>query len=421
MVKVKSKKYELFLLIALILSSGTLFFTWYLHWYEKIPSEIRIKAGVEQILDLEVPATGHIYKKAESVDNTNALYVNFGKAVTVKADSLQSYQADLKLFGIFPLKSVNIDVIEDRELIPAGIPIGIYVETEGVLVIGVGEFENRQGMEVSPAKYLLQEGDYILEINGSSIDSKKELVKSVSLCEGNSLTMKIERQGENFDIKIEPAMDQNGEYKLGIWIRDNAQGVGTLTFVNKSQGFGALGHGINDVDTGELLKIEAGSLYLTDIIAIQRGLNGEPGQMTGVIDYSGNRRIGEIYTNSEKGIYGVVGEKLISGLEEESLPICLKQDVKQGAAQIISTVGDSTDYYDIEIEEIYLDNTNVNRGILLHVTDEELLAKTGGIIQGMSGSPIIQDGKIIGAVTHVLVDDPTRGYGIFIEEMLELN
>ncbi len=383
MVKVKNKKYELFLLIALIISSGILFFSWYLHLYEKIPSEIKIKAGVEQILNLDVPVSGHIYKKAESVGNSNALYVNFGKAVTMKADSLQSYQADLKLFGIFPMKSVDINVIEDTELIPAGIPIGIYVETEGILVIGVGEFENQQGMEVSPAKYLLQEGDYILAVNNIPIESKRELMECIANCAGSALNLKIERQEKTFDIKINPIMNQNGEYKLGIWIRDNAQGVGTLTFVDESYGFGALGHGINDVDTGELIKIDAGSLYLTDIIAIQRGQNGEPGQMTGVIDYSRSRRIGDIYANSEKGIYGIVGERVVSSLNEERLPICLKQDVKRGTAQIISTVGDSTDYYDIEIEEIYLDNTNVNRGILLHVTDEELLVKTGGIIQGM--------------------------------------
>ena len=419
MVKVENKKYQLFLLVALIVSSGTLFTTWYLHWYEKVPSNIKIKAGVEQTLDLEVPATGHIYKKSESVNNDNAIYVNFGKAVTVKADSLQSYQVDLKLFGIFPLKSVDIDIIEDRELIPAGIPIGIYVETEGVLVIGIGEFENNQGMEASPAKYLLQEGDYILEVNGVPIESKKALVECISLSEGKPMTLKIERQEKTFDIKIQPVMNQNEEYKLGIWIRDNAQGVGTLTFLGESNTFGALGHGINDVDTGELLHLDTGSLYLTDIIAIRKGSNGNPGEMTGVIDYSPNRKIGKIYENCEKGIFGTCSNKVLSQLEEESLPICLKQDVKVGAAQIISTIGNTREYYDIEIEEIYLDHYNVNREILIHVTDEELLEKTGGIIQGMSGSPIIQNGKIVGAITHVFVNDPTQGYGIFIDEMLQ--
>ena len=222
------------------------------------------------------------------------------------------------------------------------------------------------------------------------------------------------------ELKVIPKKNQNGENKIGIWVRDNAQGIGTLTFVDENGKFGALGHGINDTDTSELMELGEGLLYKTNIIAIKKGTKGEPGELTGMISYSDKNVIGTISDNTEAGIFGTCDTGKISLMDEAHMyPIGLKQEIRLGEAQIITTVDDTRETYDIEITEVRLDHDNVNRGIVIKITDPRLLSLTGGIVQGMSGSPIIQDGKLIGAVTHVLVQDSTKGYGIFIENMLE--
>ena len=192
-----------------------------------------------------------------------------------------------------------------------------------------------------------------------------------------------------------------------------------MTFVDEQGNFGALGHGINDVDTSLIMQLDSGTLYKTDIIAIKKGTKGDPGEMTGMIDYSDKNILGIITDNTEKGIFGSCNETMLSRIEAEPLTIGLKQEVEAGPAQILCTVDGEPAYYDIVIKEVHLDNSNVNKGIVLQVTDPELIALTGGIVQGMSGAPIIQNGKIVGAVTHVLINDATSGYGIFIENMLE--
>ena len=233
------------------------------------------------------------------------------------------------------------------------------------------------------------------------------------------MSLLVERDGEQFPMLVQPRADANGVYKLGIWIRDNAQGVGTMTYIDSQGNFGALGHGINDVDTSNLMEMNDGTLYQTEIISIQKGTAGHPGEMTGMIVYSDDRILGDITGNSVRGIFGKCNDKALAMGTEEAMPIGLKQDIRKGPAQILCTVDGTTRYYDIEITDIHLDHDNVNRGIELKVTDSDLIALTGGIVQGMSGAPIIQNGKFVGAVTHVLVQDSTRGYGIFIENMLE--
>jgi len=230
--------------------------------------------------------------------------------------------------------------------------------------------------------------------------------------------MKVRRGEEDLTLSVRPEVSQSGDYKIGVWIRDNAQGVGTMTYLNESADFGALGHGINDVDTCTLMELEKGTLYHTEIIGITRGSNGAPGELTGYIEYDEDNIIGEITENTAEGIFGTCNGQIYEAISNEALPIGLKQEIKRGPAQIICSIDGMPSRYDIEIMEVHLDNDNVNRGIVLRITDAELLSLTGGIVQGMSGSPIIQDGKIIGAVTHVLVQDSTKGYGIFIENML---
>ena len=256
-------------------------------------------------------------------------------------------------------------------------------------------------------------------MNGTEVTKKDELISRIENSDGGEQILTIRRGEECFDVKIRPVRDQTGKYKLGVWVRDNAQGVGTMTYIDSQGNFGALGHGINDVDTSTLMEMNDGTLYQTEIISIQKGTAGHPGEMTGMIVYSDDRILGDITSNSVRGIFGRCNNKALALGTEEALPIGLKQEIEKGPARILCTVDGTTRYYDIEITELHLDHDNVNRGIELKVTDPELIALTGGIVQGMSGAPIIQNGKIVGAVTHVLVQDSTRGYGIFIENMLE--
>lgn len=397
---------------------------YYFMWLS-VPSTIMIKAGVDQELDFKVPATGELYKEAVEVSGgtntsteSNSIYIDLGKQITVKANQVDQYKLQLKIFGIIPLKEVDVEVIQDIRLKPAGIPIGIYVKTQGVLIVGIGEFEGEDGQIVNPGKYVFQVGDYILEINDEEINEKKELIERISHCEGQELVFKIQRGDMILDVKARPAANQNGEYKMGIWVRDNAQGVGTMTYIDENGCFGALGHGINDVDTSTLMTLSTGTLYHTEIIGITKGTTGSPGELTGFIEYDDKNIMGAITANTPRGIFGICTPETMMDASYDYLPLGLKQEIKKGPAQIICSLGNGTQIYDVEITDINLENDNINRGIVLEITDPELLMTTGGIVQGMSGSPIIQNNKIIGAVTHVLVQEPTKGYGIFIENML---
>lgn len=436
MTRQQEKKYRGFLYLLLFAGVTALIVTIYFVYWDKIPSTIKVRAGVEQELDFRVPVSGEIYRVREEAaqaasvteladtgalgedDAARSIHVDFAHTVKVRANEIDTYQMDLKLFGVLPYKNVDIQVIQDKMLIPSGIPIGIYVKTNGVLVVGIGEFENSDGETVSPAKYVLQKGDYILEIDGETVENKKQFIRLVEESEGKDMVLTIKRNNEITNVMIEPDMNKSSEWKMGIWIRDNAQGIGTMTYEGTDHTFGALGHGINDVDTSILMNLEEGMLYRTEIVGITRGANGSPGELTGFIEYDSDNVIGEITENTAEGIFGVCDESRMEDTGYEPISIALKQEIELGPAQIICSVSGEPEFYDVEIVEVNLEHENVNRGIVIQVVDEKLLTLTGGIIQGMSGSPIIQNGKLAGAVTHVLVNDSTRGYGIFIEEML---
>ncbi len=404
---------------------GTIISLYYYMWLS-VPSTIMIKAGVDQKLDFNIPATGELYKEAVAVSGNvdsdvninDSVYIDLRKSVTIKANQIDQYKLQLKLFGMIPLKEVDVEVIQNVMLKPAGIPIGIYVQTKGVLVVGVGEFEGEDGQKYNPGKYIFQTGDYILEINDEEVTTKRELIDKISHCEGQEMVFKIQRGDVVITVKAQPELNQNGEYKMGIWVRDNAQGVGTMTYIDEQGCFGALGHGINDIDTSTLMTLSKGILYHTQIIGITRGTTGSPGELTGFIEYDDNNIMGEITANTMKGIFGICSPEIAASASYDYMPIGLKQEIQKGPAQIICSLGGEIQTYQVEIIDINLEHDNVNRGIVIEITDQELLSITGGIVQGMSGSPIIQNDKLIGAVTHVLVQDPTKGYGIFIENML---
>lgn len=387
-----------------------------------IPSVIHVRAESEESLELRIPARGEIVnvsRQGNSNIPNGAVTIDLSRPLTLKTGNTDDLQMQVKLFGILPFKQVGIRVIEDRELIPVGVPIGIYVKTEGVLVVGTGEFASQGAGKVSPAKNILKSGDYVIKLNGTEVTGKDDLIMRIENCGGEEQILTIRRDAETYDVKIKPEKDRTGKYKIGVWVRDNAQGVGTMTYIDDNGNFGALGHGINDVDTSTLMEMNDGTLYQTEIISIRKGAAGQPGEMTGMIVYSDDRILGDITSNSTRGIFGKCNQKALALGTEDALPIGLKQEIEKGPAQILCTVDGTTRYYDIEITELHLDHDNVNRGIELRVTDPELLSVTGGIVQGMSGAPIIQKEKFVGAVTHVLVQDSTRGYGIFIENMLE--
>ena len=316
-------------------------------------------------------------------------------------------------------KEVSAGTGSENLLIPGGMPIGIYMETDGVMVLGTDEIKSSDGSSTSPAKHLVKDGDYIVGIDEEEVENKQELIEVMQNMSKKTVILHLRRKLEYIEVKIHPAKDEEGKYKLGIWVRDNVQGLGTITFLNANSEFGALGHGIHDVDTSELLEISEGTLYETSIQNIKKGQNGSPGGMEGIIVYNHYNVLGSITSNTETGIYGKIDRVDKVFKNQEAYPAASKEEIKTGKAYIRCAVSGEVKDYEIQITKIDLHPGEVNKGIEIRVTDEELLRITGGIVQGMSGSPILQDGKIVGAVTHVFVQDSTKGYGIFIENMLE--
>ncbi|MGN0404202.1 MAG: SpoIVB peptidase [Bariatricus sp.] len=316
-------------------------------------------------------------------------------------------------------KEVSAGTGSGNLLIPGGMPVGIYMETDGVMVLGTDEIKSSDGSSTSPAKHLVKDGDYIVGIDEEEVENKQELIEVMQNLSKKTVILHLRRKMEYIDVKIHPAKDEEGKYKLGIWVRDNVQGLGTITFLNANSEFGALGHGIHDVDTSELLEISEGTLYETSIQNIKKGQNGSPGGMEGIIVYNHYNVLGSITSNTETGIYGKIDRVDKVFKNQEAYPAALKEEIKTGTAYIRCAVSGEVEDYEIQITKIDLHPGEINKGIEIRVTDEKLLDITGGIVQGMSGSPILQDGKIVGAVTHVFVQDSTKGYGIFIENMLE--
>ena len=314
-----------------------------------------------------------------------------------------------------PVSSVLADV--EKTVIPVGKTVGIYVNTKGILVIDTGEVTDLFGNTSEPAKNKLIKGDYIIELNGEKIKTKKQLIDEITDCGGENLDFVVKRNNEKVKVEVEPVETGVDTYKIGIWVRDDLQGLGTVTYV-KGDEFGALGHSITDTDTGDLLKVAGGKLYQADIYGVEKGISGTPGEIEGMITYDTDNVVGDVTGNRTYGIFGNVTADFKESLSgDEAMPILANDEVEAGKAQIKTYVSGEKKYYDIEIVNIHR-NSNGDKEMEIKVTDDELIKLTGGIVQGMSGSPIIQNGKLVGAVTHVFVNDPTRGYGIFIDKML---
>lgn len=380
-------------------------------FYQAIPDEMYVQVGKEITYEFDVPVS--VVLKEESRE----VFDNFSQSADIEEPS--SYTVTCKLFGIFPVKDVEVMMVEKQELYASGMPIGIYVKTDGVLVLGTAKITDANGEECQPAQNLVKSGDYIVSVNGEAVYEKEDLMEKIDTYGDDREILGIQRNDEYIEVSITPVEGKQGKHQLGIWVRDDLAGVGTLTYYDENGTFGALGHAVSDGDTGTQMSMAEGWIYLADIIGIKKGENGNPGELSGVINYRKNECLGTIAENSSLGIRG----QLLSATPEvedgQSYEVGYKQDIRTGTAYIISEVSGDREMYEIEIESLDYSGIEENKGILFKVTDPDLLEITGGIVQGMSGSPIIQDGKIIGAVTHVFVSDASRGYGIFIEKMIE--
>ena len=310
---------------------------------------------------------------------------------------------------------------EGKYIIPGGQTIGVELKTEGVLVVGLADILNSENLSTSPAKLAgVQIGDKILEIDSNHIESTDDILKYTENKGVKSYSFKIEREGKSLNVDVTPVrIYKSNEIKFGFWARDDIAGIGTVTFVDPITGkFSAIGHGISDSDTGSLIDIETGTISKANITSIKLGKKGEPGEIIGYI-LKNEDSLGTVENNTDFGIYGNINEKSMGYFSNDLIEIGKKEEIKLGAAQIYSCVNNEIQKYDIEITKVFYQNKPDEKSFVIKIVDAKLLELTNGIIQGMSGCPIIQNNKIVGAVTHVFMNDPTKGYGIYIEWILD--
>lgn len=347
----------------------------------------------------------------------------FKKLAKIKSEIVGTEKLTLSAFGGVMKKDINVSVLPATSVIVGGEAVGIRLYSKGVLVIGESPVQGTDGNWYEPySASKIAKGDKIMKINDTPIETINELVAVVNrVQDGESILVEYEKNGAIIEETIMPVKSfDDGKQKLGLWVRDGAMGVGTLTFYDPvSNEYAALGHGISDLDVKDLIDVESGSLNVASILDVKKGAKGDAGEIRGLLNEK--EEIGNIEKNNENGIYGEVTNKDNYFHGREEVLVASKNEVKTGEATIICTI-DSDNVpkeYQIEILKTAESPSIATKGMMIKVIDEELLEKTGGIIQGMSGSPILQDGKLIGAVTHVYVNDPTKGYAIFAENMIQ--
>lgn len=367
-------------------------FTWY-YMDRRIPDSFHIVANEQEVLDLELPFDVTLMSDSEEVVLGQPSNIPSGEVrlkveepLTLFANKEGSYQLDMKLFGTIPLKEIRLDVGNSEYAIPCGLPVGIYLKSKGIMVIGTGRILDAQGKEVEPACGVLRSGDYIEAINGEPLRDKEALITNLNHMKGGEALLRIRREGQQMDIAVQPVKTEDGTYKLGAWVRDDTQGIGTMTYIDSRGEFGALGHGISDSDTGQVVEMAEGALYDTEILGIEKGEAGSPGVMAGVIYYGSGSRLGTVSSNRETGIFGRVDERLRQKLSAQPVEIGHRQDVKKGQAWIRSNVSGTLRDYEIEIQRVDYNPVQRNKSMVLRVVDEDLLRLTGGIVQGMFAS-----------------------------------
>ena len=383
-----------------------------------LPDTLNVALGQRAVIDTAFPLSVNV--REGDVQAISSLDEGL-EGVDLVAGERGKSTATISLFGLLPLREVEIDVSDDLRLYPGGQAVGVALHTQGVLVVGTSDLSDA----FSPARLAgLKAGDLITEVNGRSLDGTSQLTELVAASGEKPLPLTVRRGNSTLSLTLEPRRDgQTGTYRIGAWVRDSTAGVGTMSFYGEvtpgdSVRYGALGHAITDTDTQQILTVGRGEVMLADVVDVRKGQVGVPGELNGSF-LRENRVLGGIRLNNSFGIYGTLDAPPAHPLYPDGLPIGRKDAVHTGPASILCTVdAGGMKEYDVEIVEVARQTAPAQRSMVLRVTDETLLDKTGGIVQGMSGSPILQDGRLIGAVTHVFVNDPTMGYGLFVEWML---
>lgn len=378
---------------------------------DNIPQTIEIFQGEE--INIQTLWGINISNSDKTIETSTRLYSN-------TFDKIGEEELEVSLFDKIKLKTINVNVIEDVEVIPVGEIVGIKLYTNGVLVVGTASIEGCDGKIYKPYQECgIQEGDSITHINGKEITSAEDMMEEINVLADNSVELTFIHDNEIKTGKIVPVKNKENLYKIGLWVRDSAAGVGTVTFYNEeTKCFAALGHGITDVDTGEILSTSSGEIDGAQILSIIKGEKNEPGKIEGTI--RSNIMIGNIYNNTQFGIFGVIKNTENLNLNfNRKMKIASRNEIKTGEAICLSNIDGEVKEYKLNITKIYQNNNYDNKSMLITITDENLINKSGGIVQGMSGSPIIQNGKFVGAITHVLVNNPTVGYAVFGDLMLK--
>lgn len=421
----KSNKKKLFVLLFVCFCVVTL---GYLQAFSVIPERLTLLEGEEYIYNFKslyfvnIKADNNeVLKLNNNSIKTSGNYLELMSPLAFKTQKRGTVRLNFKAFGVIPLKTMQVDIIPSKKLAACGNTVGVKIRMDGILVIGVSEVDAENGVRAAPAKDGgIKAGDIIYQINNKRLSDIRDMIKLIDNCKGGKLEVKYRRNNSDFSTPIYPIVGVNDKkYHIGLWVRDSTAGIGTLTFYDPESGsFGALGHGITDIDTGLLMPVSSGEVLESNIISVKKGEQGTPGELKGIF-MENKPPMGNIYKNDECGIYGKVYGNY-KRQNQRLYPIGIRGQVRVGPATILSNIeGNEIEEFSICIEKVARQSFSGPKGMVIRVTDKKLLNSTGGIVQGMSGSPIIQNGKLIGAVTHVLVNDPTRGYGIFIEWMLK--
>jgi stage IV sporulation protein B len=410
------------LIIGVLLLLGLLIvpFTPPIQHYFTIPNKI---ITFQNQFPLKAPSLGEAVQVYASVNpNKEAINKEAINASSFDFNEPGESQIVYSVAGV-PIKKVDVTVLKDVKVIPGGQSIGVQLQTLGVLVVGHHLINGENG-QMSPGEEAdIKVGDVIMEINGQKIEEMKDVKPIVEQAgkESKALQVKVKRGKDSFTTELSPVKDKKeNEYRIGLYIRDSAAGIGTMTFFEpKSKKYGALGHVISDMDTKKPIEIHDGTIVRSSVTSIQKGNNGTPGEKQAKFSIKENK-IGSITKNSPFGIFGKLDQSIENGKYDKPMPIALSHEVKEGPAKILTVIDDEkVEEFDVEIVSSVPQKSPATKGMVIQITDPKLLEATGGIVQGMSGSPIIQNGKVIGAVTHVFVNDPTSGYGVHIEWMLQ--
>lgn len=403
------------------LSLAILLITGGMYVFFSLPASYAIFEGEEYTIDNILPLTMDInYNGQQVYFDSNGQDGSLVLKAQNETHQTTNYTGMVKLFGIIPIKSVDLNILPQTKLAPCGITAGVKMLTEGIIVVGMNDIETHEGMINPAAEAGIAVKDIILSANGMKLTCLEQLMEILENSQGKPIILEIKRDKTKFSTTVVPKKSiYDQSYKIGVWVRDSAAGIGTITFVDPQNGvFGGLGHGICDTDTGQLMTVGEGILQRTTIKSVKKGLRGEPGELIGT--FQENNTIGHLLQNDASGIYGVSEEQFFHSYKGKEIDIALRNEIKTGPAYILANIdGEKIESFSIEIVKLNANNQNLNKNMLISITDARLLQKTGGIVQGMSGSPIIQNGKLVGAVTHVLINDPTRGYAIFIENMMK--